>query len=91
MLDHVSLDQPVVAEETLGPVACILRFQTLDEAIRMGNQTPYGFSGSGDSNHWPFVQRCITEIDAGTININEVPGFRLEWSPFGGIKASGLG
>jgi phosphonoacetaldehyde dehydrogenase len=91
VLDHVRLDHLVVAEETFGPVACILRFRTLDEAIRMANQTPYGLSGAVVSNHWPSIQRCITEIEAGTININDIPGFRLEWSPFGGIKASGLG
>lgn len=91
VLDHVCVDHPVVAEETFGPVACIVRFRNLEEGIRMANQTPYGLSGAVVSNHWPTIQRCITEIDAGTINVNEVPGFRLEWSPFGGIKASGLG
>lgn len=91
VLDYVSLDHPVVAEETFGPVACIIRFRTLEEAIRMANETPYGLSGAVVSNHWPSIQRCITEIEAGTINVNEVPGFRLESSPFGGIKASGLG
>lgn len=91
VLDHVRLDHPVVTEETFGPVACIVRFRTLDEGIRMANDTPYGLSGAVVSNHWPSIQRCITEIEAGTINVNEVPGFRLEWSPFGGIKASGLG
>jgi len=91
VLDHVRLDHPLVAKETFGPVACIIRFRTLEEAIQMANETPYGLSGAVVSNHWPSIQRCITEIEAGTINVNEVPGFRLESSPFGGIKASGLG
>ncbi len=91
VLDDVRLEHRVVAEETFGPVACILRFQSLDEAISMANHTPYGLSGAVVGNHWPSIQRVITELETGTVNVNEAPGFRLEWSPFGGTKASGLG
>jgi putative phosphonoacetaldehyde dehydrogenase len=91
VLDGVRLEHRVVAEETFGPAACILRFRSLDEAITMANHTPYGLAGAVVSNHWPSIQRVITELETGTVNVNEAPGFRLEWSPFGGIKASGLG
>jgi putative phosphonoacetaldehyde dehydrogenase len=91
VLDHVDVNHPVVAEETFGPVACIVRFHSLDEAIQLANNTPYGLSGAVVSNHWPSIQRVITDLETGTVNVNEAPGFRLEWSPFGGIKASGLG
>jgi len=43
------------------------------------------------SNHWPSIQRVITELETGTVNVNEAPSYRLEWSPFGGVKSSGLG
>lgn len=91
VLDHVRTDHPVVASETFGPVASILRFRTLDEGIQIANDTPYGLSGAVVSNHWPSIQRVITELQTGTVNVNEAPSYRLEWSPFGGIKASGLG
>jgi aldehyde dehydrogenase (NAD+) len=91
VVDGVDNDHPLVSEETFGPVAAILRFDTLDEAIEIANDTEYGLSSGVVSDHWPAIQRCISEIDAGTVNVKEAPGYRLEWTPFGGIKASGLG
>jgi aldehyde dehydrogenase (NAD+) len=77
--------------ETFGPVASILTFDTLDEAIAIANDTAYGLSGAVATHRWDTMQRVITELDTGTVNVNTTPGFRLEWSPFGGIKDSGLG
>lgn len=91
VLDHIKNEHEIVAKETFGPVAPIIRFSTLDEAIDIANDTPYGLSGGVISNHWPSIQRVITELDTGTINVNEAPSYRLEWTPFGGIKDSGLG
>jgi aldehyde dehydrogenase (NAD+) len=91
VVDGVANDFPLVAEETFGPVAAVLRFDTLDEAIAIANDTEYGLSAGVVSDHWPSIQRCIGAIDAGTVNVNEAPSYRLEWTPFGGIKASGLG
>ncbi|HEV7765324.1 MAG TPA: aldehyde dehydrogenase family protein, partial [Thermoanaerobaculia bacterium] len=91
VLDRVRNDHPVVSCETFGPIVNIIRFSTLDEAIAIANDTPYGLSGAVISNHWPSIQRVITELETGTVNVNEAPSYRLEWSPFGGIKASGLG
>jgi aldehyde dehydrogenase (NAD+) len=91
VLDHVQNSHEVVAKETFGPVAPIIRFETLDEAIDVANDTPYGLSGGVVSNHWPSIQRVITELDTGTVNVNEAPSYRLEWTPFGGVKDSGLG
>jgi aldehyde dehydrogenase (NAD+) len=91
VLDHVRNHHPVVACETFGPVAPIIRVQSLDEAIAIANDTEFGLSGAVVSNHWPSIQRVISELETGTVNVNEAPSYRLEWSPFGGIKSSGLG
>lgn len=91
VLDGVTNDMAVAACETFGPVAPILRFSNLDEAIAIANDTEFGLSGAVVSDHWPSIQKVITSLDTGTVNVNEIPGFRLEWSPFGGIKSSGLG
>ncbi|MFZ6013733.1 MAG: phosphonoacetaldehyde dehydrogenase [Bacteroidota bacterium] len=91
VLDNVENHYAVIAQETFGPVAPIIRFDTLDQAIAIANDSPYGLSGAVVSNHWPSIQRVITELDTGTINVNEAPGYRLEWTPFGGVKDSGLG
>ncbi|MEE2657507.1 MAG: aldehyde dehydrogenase family protein [Candidatus Latescibacterota bacterium] len=87
----VDNDFPLVAQETFGPVAAIIPFEQLDDAIALANDTEYGLAAGVISDHWPSIQRCISEIDAGTVNVKEAPSYRLEWTPFGGIKASGLG
>ena len=91
VLDRVENSYPLVAQETFGPVAPIIRFDSLDEAIAIANDTPYGLSSGVVSNHWPSIQRVISELEVGTVNVNEAPSYRLEWTPFGGVKASGLG
>ena len=80
-----------MAQETFGPVAPIIRVDSFNEAIRVANDTCYGLSAGVVSNHWPSIQRAIGELEVGTVNINEAPSYRLETTPFGGIKASGLG
>ena len=90
-LDRVDPACELVARETFGPVAPVIRVSSLDEAIRIGNDTPYGLSSGVVSDHWPSIQRVIEELEAGTVNVNEAPSYRLETTPFGGIKSSGLG
>ncbi len=91
VLDHVPADVPLVAQETFGPVAPIIRVSGLDEAIAVANATPYALSSGVCTSDWRAIARCIRELRAGTVNIREVPGWRTELTPFGGIGDSGLG
>jgi len=91
VLDHVPLDAELVASETFGPVAPIIRVADLDEAIAVSNATRYALSSSVCTFDWRAIARCIRELRAGTVNVREVPGWRTELTPFGGIGDSGLG
>jgi putative phosphonoacetaldehyde dehydrogenase len=91
VLDHVRPEMELVREETFGPVSPVIRFSDLDEAIRIANGTAFGLSSSVCTNRLDVVTKFVNELHVGTINIREVPGFRLELTPFGGIKDSGLG
>lgn len=91
VLDRVSPDMTVVREETFGPVSPVIRFDTVDEAIRIANGTAYGLSSALCTNRMDFITRFIQELNVGSVNVREVPGYRLEMTPFGGIKDSGLG
>jgi phosphonoacetaldehyde dehydrogenase len=91
LLDHVTPDMPVVKYETFGPVSPVIRFRDIDDAIRIANSTDYGLSSSVCTNRLDYVTRFVSELDVGTVNVREVPGYRLELTPFGGIKDSGLG
>lgn len=91
VVDHVPFDCELVREETFGPVAPIIRCKDIDDVIRISNSTAFGLSSGVCTDHWPDAQRFIRELNVGTVNIWEVPGYRIEMSPFGGIKDSGLG
>jgi aldehyde dehydrogenase (NAD+) len=91
VLDTVAAECELVREETFGPVSPILRFRDIDEAIRLSNSTAYGLSSGVCTNRLDYITRFVRDLKVGTVNIREVPGYRIEMSPFGGVKDSGLG
>jgi putative phosphonoacetaldehyde dehydrogenase len=91
VVDRVVPDMQLVKEETFGPVSPVIRFSGIDEAIAISNSTAYGLSSSVCTNRLDYITRFISELNVGTVNVREVPGYRLELTPFGGIKDSGLG
>jgi aldehyde dehydrogenase (NAD+) len=91
VLDHVDPQMNVVKTETFGPVSPVIRFRDIDDAIRIANGTAYGLSSSVCTNRLDYITRFVSDLHVGTVNVREVPGYRLELTPFGGIKDSGLG
>jgi phosphonoacetaldehyde dehydrogenase len=91
VVDRVVPDMQLVKEETFGPVSPVIRFASIDEAIAISNSTAYGLSSAVCTNRLDYITRFISELQVGTVNVREVPGYRLELTPFGGIKDSGLG
>jgi putative phosphonoacetaldehyde dehydrogenase len=91
VLDHVDPEMTVAKHETFGPVSPVIRFKSIDEAIRISNGTAYGLSSAVCTNRLDYITRFIRELNVGSVNVREVPGYRLELTPFGGIKDSGLG
>ncbi|QJR14368.1 phosphonoacetaldehyde dehydrogenase [Usitatibacter palustris] len=91
VLDRVDPKMTVAMQETFGPVSPVIRFKTIDEAIAISNGTAYGLSSAVCTNRLDYINRFVSELQVGTVNVREVPGYRLELTPFGGIKDSGLG
>ncbi len=91
VVDHVPRDAYLVMQETFGPVSPILRFKDLNDAITLVNSTAYGLSSGLCTHRLETITQVINELHVGTVNVWEVPGYRIEMSPFGGIKDSGLG
>ena len=91
VVDHVPADCELVMEETFGPVIPIIRCKDLDQIIEIANSTAFGLSSGVATDNWKTINRLIQELRTGTVNVWEVPGYRTEMSPFGGIKDSGLG
>lgn len=91
VITDVPRNADMVVHESFGPLAPILSFKDIDDAIALSNSTAYGLSSGIITNNMQHAIRFIKELKVGTVNINEVPGYRIESSPFGGIKDSGLG
>jgi phosphonoacetaldehyde dehydrogenase len=91
VLDHVDYRSELVMQETFGPPIPIIRCTDLDDVIAKANATAFGLSSGVCTNRLDHAQRLIEALRVGTVNFWEVPGYRIEMSPFGGIKDSGNG
>ncbi len=92
VVDHVPHSSALVMEETFGPIIPILRVPDDDEAVMaISNGTPFGLSSGVCTNDLNRAIAYINGLHVGTCNIWEQPGYRIEMSPFGGIKDSGNG
>lgn len=81
----------MVVHESFGPLAPILAIEDVEDAIQLANGTAYGLSTGVVTNHLPTALKVVKGVRTGTVNINQVPGYRIESTPFGGVKDSGLG
>ncbi|MDO5850133.1 MAG: lactaldehyde dehydrogenase [Methanobacteriaceae archaeon] len=91
ILDNVNMSMDVVANETFGPVAPLIRVNGVDEAISIANDTKYGLQAGVFTNNLSNALKCAEEIVAGGVMINKASSFRADNMPFGGFKSSGIG
>ncbi|PZN06364.1 MAG: NAD-dependent succinate-semialdehyde dehydrogenase [Bacillota bacterium] len=90
VLVDVDHSMRVSCEETFGPVAPIMTFDTLDEAIRLANDTPYGLVAYLFTNDLATAIVASERLEAGTVGVNNVAGGEVPF-PYGGWKESGFG
>ncbi|QIB52000.1 NAD-dependent succinate-semialdehyde dehydrogenase [Pseudomonas sp. OIL-1] len=90
LISDVSTDMQVCHEETFGPLAAIMTFETEEEAIKIANDTPYGLAAYFYSRDIHRCWRVADALEAGIVGVNE-GAISNPMAPFGGVKASGLG
>lgn len=92
VIDEVPHETDLVMEETFGPIVPVVRVPNDDEqTMAISNSTSFGLSSGVCTNRLDRMTKYVNGLNVGTVNIWEVPGYRIEMSPFGGIKDSGLG
>ena len=91
VIADVPRDCRMVVCESFGPLAPVMKVSSLADALELANSTAFGLSSGVVTTNLQSALTAIKTLRCGTVNINEVPGFRIESSPFGGIKDSGLG
>lgn len=91
VLVGVTSTMRIAREETFGPVAPIMSFSTLDEAITIANETEYGLTAAVFTRSLHDAWRAADELRHGTVHINETTNYWDQLAPFGGAKKSGAG
>ncbi len=91
LIENVKQDDPLVQQETFGPVLPIAKFNDFQEAIELVNSTPYGLQSAIFTNRMDIIKKAFQEFEVGALIVNGGTGFRVESLPFGGVKESGFG
>ncbi|MGB3746802.1 MAG: aldehyde dehydrogenase family protein [Rhodanobacter sp.] len=91
LMEHVPVDAKANRMEAFGPFALLAPFDTLDQAIAMVNDSDYGLQAGIFTNRLDHAMRAWDELEQGGVIVNDIPSFRVDNMPYGGIKRSGLG
>jgi len=91
ILENCTPDMKVVAEEVFAPVVCLFKYSNLEEAIHMANDTKYGLQAGIYTNDIKTAFKVIDELEYGGVMVNDMPTFRVDNMPYGGVKLSGTG
>jgi len=91
LLEDVPTDQAVVCEEAFGPVAVLSRFEAFDDALEAVNDSVFGLQAGIFTRDLYKMQRAWDVLDVGGVVIGDVPSWRVDHMPYGGVKESGLG
>jgi len=79
----------VCSQEVFGPVVAVQTYQELDDALRLANDTRYGLQAAIFTQDLSVALRAARSLDFGGVLINEVPTWRADQMPYGGVRDSG--
>ncbi len=91
ILTDVPASARISCEEVFGPVLAVYRYKSLEDAIVQANSTPYGLQAGIFTNNLPRAFSAVRKLNFGGVLVNDVPSFRMDHMPYGGVKHSGLG
>ena len=90
-MTNVTADMKIVCQETFAPIVSIVSYETLDDAIRLVNESDLGLNAGIYTNILSDALYAADELQAGAVIINDIPTFRVDNMPYGGVKMSGYG
>lgn len=91
VLENVDIDSHVWKDEIFGPVTMLRSVGSMEEAIRLANDVPYGLQAGIFTSNMDMALQAIERLDFGAVLVNDTSDFRVDTMPFGGMKMSGLG
>ena len=91
LLEQVPHDSDLYQKEVFGPVACIEQFDDFDEVLDRVNRSEFGLQAGVFTGNLAHAMRAWDRLEVGGVIIGDVPSFRVDNMPYGGVKQSGLG
>ncbi|MBJ9696901.1 aldehyde dehydrogenase family protein [Burkholderia cenocepacia] len=91
LLENVGREQDLYRKEAFGPVAILEKFDRFDDALARVNDSDFGLQAGVFTDSLAHAHRAWDELEVGGVVINDVPSFRVDNMPYGGVKDSGLG
>ncbi|MCZ6800346.1 MAG: aldehyde dehydrogenase family protein [Nitrospirae bacterium] len=91
ILDNVQSNMKVFCQEVFGPIVTLTRYQDYPEALALLNNSPFGLQAGVFTNDIQKIFHAYQDLEVGTVLANEIPTFRADHMPYGGIKDSGIG
>ena len=91
LLENVPADQSICTEEAFGPVAVLSQFSDFDDALNDVNNSVFGLQAGIFTRDLYQAQKAWDRLDVGGVIIGDVPSWRVDNMPYGGVKESGLG
>ena len=91
LMENVPVDAKVNRLEAFGPFALLAPFEKFDDAIAAVNDSDYGLQAGIFTDSLDHAMRAWNELEQGGVIVNDIPSFRVDNMPYGGIKLSGLG
>ena len=91
VLENVPRDAKIHALEAFGPVTVLSKYKTFDQAIASVNDSDFGLQAGVFTHNLAHATRAWDELEVGGVIVNDVPSFRVDNMPYGGVKLSGLG
>jgi acyl-CoA reductase-like NAD-dependent aldehyde dehydrogenase len=91
LLEDVPSDEKICAREAFGPVAVLSRFASFDQALAEVNDSVFGLQAGIFTRDLYKMQQAWDQLEVGGVVIGDVPSWRVDHMPYGGVKDSGLG
>jgi len=91
LLEDVSLDDAIWADEVFAPVAALRTYHDFDEALALVNDSRYGLQAGVFTRDIGRIQRAFAALEVGAVIQGDIPSWRSDPMPYGGVKQSGIG
>ena len=91
LLENVAAGQDIECKEAFGPVAILSRFSDFDAALEQVNQSVFGLQAGLFTRDVYKIEKAWNTLEVGGVVVGDVPSWRVDHMPYGGVKDSGIG